>query len=124
MFILFLFYSMFKCVFYFIVFMQILLRTRSALQSSHPLVLTLLYFAIFQIFSLLPKIVSIPLLDSSLNFSIVIYLPNSALIASHVFFASPNNISVLLLKNTGLSTPAYPEAMDLFMNIVCLARHT
>ena len=93
-------------------------------QSSHPLVLTLLYFAIFQIFSLLPKIVSIPLLDSSLNFSIVIYLPNSALIASHVFFASPNNISVLLLKNTGLSTPAYPEAMDLFMNIVCLARHT
>ena len=49
---------------------------------------------------------------------------SSALIASHVFLASPKSMSVLLLKKTGLSTPAYPEAMDLFMKIVCFARHT
>lgn len=40
--------------------------------------------------------------------------------ASSDFFASPKSISVLDLKKTGLSTPAYPLAMERFMKIVCL----
>ena len=54
----------------------------------------------------------------------VYLVTSSALMASQVFLASPRSISVLLLKNTGLSTPAYPDAIDLFMKIVCFARHT
>ena len=42
--------------------------------------------------------------------------PSACTISSVIFFASPNSIIVFGRKNSSLSTPAYPDAIDRFTN--------
>ena len=44
------------------------------------------------------------------------YRPSACTISSVIFFASPNSIMVFGRKNSSLSTPAYPDAMERFTN--------
>ena len=50
--------------------------------------------------------------------------PIPCTISSVIFFASPNSIIVFGRKNSSLSTPAYPEAIDRFTNSTVAAFST
>ena len=50
--------------------------------------------------------------------------PNACTISSVIFFASPNSIIVFGRKNSSLSTPAYPDAIDRFTNSTVAAFST
>ena len=50
--------------------------------------------------------------------------PSACTISSVIFFASPNSIIVFGRKNSSLSTPAYPDAIDRFTNSTVAALST
>ncbi len=50
--------------------------------------------------------------------------PSACTISSVIFFASPNSIIVFGRKNSSLSTPEYPDAIDRFTNNTVFAFST